>query len=63
MFPCIRCNASRRPSALYNVISPICMDSVRVQLCPSCFQAGIDAGEIVWLGQDPYGICAECEAA
>lgn len=57
MKTCIRCQ--KMPS-IYNVVAPLCMRSVTAPLCPRCFQEGIDAGEIVWLGAKPYGICADC---
>jgi hypothetical protein len=60
MAPCIRC---QKNLSVYNVTAPICMDSITAPLCPSCFQSGIDAGEIVWLGDKPYGICSDCETA
>lgn len=55
---CQRCHTNK---SQYTVVSPICMNSINIRLCPSCFQEGIDREEIVWLGNEPYGICAECE--
>lgn len=55
---CVRCGQNR---AHYNVIAPICLGSANAPMCPSCFQDGLDHGEIVWLGAKPYGICADHE--
>lgn len=54
---CKRCHAR---SAVYTVVAPVCMNSMSTPLCPVCFQSGIDAKEIVWLGDTSYGICSEC---
>lgn len=55
---CVRCDKNH---AHYNVIAPLCLGSVIAPLCPPCFQDGIDHGEIAWLGDRPYGICADHE--
>lgn len=50
--------------AIYNVIPPVCVTEAvgltNAQMCPTCFQKGINEGEIVWIGDKPYGICNEC---
>lgn len=55
---CVRCGIFK---AQYDVRAPLCLNSVIVPLCPTCFQDGIDHGEIVWLGDKPYGICEDHE--
>lgn len=53
---CDRCNIEK---PVYNVVAPLCLDAITIGLCPGCFQVGIDNGEIVWLGNAPYGVCSE----
>ena len=54
---CVRCDQK----AHYKVLAPLCFNSVPVYFCPACFQSGIDAGAIAWLGDEAYGICADHE--
>jgi hypothetical protein len=48
--------------SVYNVTAPVCVGGITAPLCPSCFQNGINEGEIVWIGNSPVGICSECES-
>ena len=50
--------------SVYNVVTPVCVQEAvglkSAPLCPSCFQRGINMKEIEWIGDKPYGICADC---
>jgi hypothetical protein len=56
------CNRCGQHKSQYSVISPPCIDTYpRIKLCPSCFQQGIDKGNIVWIGASAYGVCEDHE--
>ena len=59
----MKCQRCRTNKAIYNVVSPVCHSSITTPLCPACFQEGIDAKEIIWIGSKPFGFCVDHDHA
>lgn len=55
----MQCHRCRQHKAIYNVVAPACHIAHTVSLCPACFQEGIDANEIRWIGSKPFGFCVD----